>query len=143
MGKYLGGMGFVAVMLLATLHYPAMLYWLGEPDTGVVLCSYLSMFLLVGAFMAIGLLTSAFTENQVVALVTSFVLLLLFWVASWADSASSSSTWSEVLSYLSMISHMEQMGKGLIHLKDIVYYLSFISVALFAAHQRVEGFRWR
>jgi len=141
-GKYLGGMGFVAVLLLATAHYPVILYWLGSPDTGIVLCSYLSMLLLVGSFMAVGILTSAFTESQVAAAVGSFAILLLFWVASWADS-STSGAWSETLSYISMLSHMEQIGKGLIHLKDIVYYATFILVALFATHQRVEAYRWR
>ncbi len=142
MGKYLGSMGFVLIMLLATAHYPIMLYWLGEPDTGVVFSSYLAMLLLVGSFMAVGLLTSAFTDNQVVALAISFSLLLLFWVISWADNSGSGSM-GDVLSYVSMLSHMEQLGKGLVHLKDIVYYLSFIGVALFATQQRVEAFRWR
>jgi ABC-2 type transport system permease protein len=142
LGKYLGGLGFVVVMLLATAHYPLILWWLGDPDLGVVLSSYLALFLMVGAFMSVGLLTSAFTESQMVALVISFVLLLLFWVASWADS-STAGTMGKVLSYVSMLSHMDQLGKGLIHVQDLVYYASFIAVALFATHQRVEAFRWR
>jgi ABC-2 type transport system permease protein len=142
-GKYLGGMGFVGALLLATVHYPAILYWLGNPDTGVILCTYLALLLQLGAFMAIGLLASAFTENQVVAAVLSFAVLLLFWVLSWADSASAGGTLGTVLSYASMMSHMEEMSKGLIHLKDIVYYVSFIAVALFATQQRVEAYRWR
>lgn len=142
LGKYLGGMAFVLAMLAATVHYPLILYWLGDPDPGVVFCSYLSMFLMVGAFVAVGLLASAFTENQVLALVVSFALLLGFWVASWADT-STSGQWGEVLSYVSMLSHLEEMAKGIVHLEDLVYYASFIGVALFATHQRVEAYRWR
>lgn len=143
LGKYLGGMGFVLVMLLGTFHFPFIVAWLGEPDTGVLVSSYLSMILMVGAFMAVGLLASAFTESQVVALVTSLVLLLLFWVASWADTTSGGTTFGQVLSYVSMLSHMEQLGKGLLHLKDLVYYVTFIGVALYATWQRVEAYRWR
>jgi ABC-2 type transport system permease protein len=142
LGKYLGGMGFAACMLLATVHYPLVLGWLGEPDVGVILSSYLALLLMVGAILAVGLFTSASTESQMVALVVSFVLSLLFWVASWADS-SATGTWGQVLSYVSMVTHMDQLAKGLVHVKDIVYYVSFIAVALFATHQRVEAFRWR
>lgn len=143
MGKYLGGMGFVCTLLLATLHYPAILYWLGNPDIGVLASSYLALLLQVGAFMAAGLLASSFTENQVVAAVMSFAVLLTFWILEWAGSAASGSMLGTVLSYTSMMSHMEELSKGLIRLKDLVYYLSFIGVLLFATHQRVEAYRWR
>jgi len=142
LGKYLGVMGFVAAMLACTAHYPLILGWLGEPDPGVIACSYLSVLLLTGSFVAVGLLTSAFTENQVVALVTGFALLLLFWVISWAEGATSS-TAGEVLSYASMLTHMSQLAKGLIHSRDLVYYATFIGFFLFATHQRVEAYRWR
>ncbi|MBN1334504.1 MAG: ABC transporter permease [Deltaproteobacteria bacterium] len=142
LGKYFGGMGFVLVMLLATAHYPLILWWIGEPDLGVVISSYLALLGVAGSVMAVGLVASAATESQMVAFVVSFVLSLLFWVASWAD-ASASGTLGEVLSYLSMLSHMDELGKGLLHVKDLVYYVSFIAVALFATHQRVEAFRWR
>jgi ABC-2 type transport system permease protein len=143
LGKFLGGMGFVLAMLAATVHYPLILYWLGSPDTGVLLCAYLSVILMVSAFMAVGLLASAFTESQVVALVVSFALLLLFWVLSWASSSGSEGMLSTVLTHVSMISHLEEMSKGLIHVKDLVYYFSFVAVFLFATWQRVEAYRWR
>jgi ABC-2 type transport system permease protein len=143
LGKYLGAMGFVGLMLVATLHYPAMLYAFGSPDAGVVLCSYLSVILLSGSFVAVGVLTSAFTESQVVALIAGFGILLMLWVISWADASSSSSTVGEVLSYLSVLSHLEQLAKGLVHTEDLVYYASFIGFFLFATQQRVEAFRWR
>ncbi len=142
LGKYLGAMGYVGVLLLSTAHYAGILYWLGEPDTGVLICSYLSILLLSGAFVSVGLLTSAFTESQVVALSVGFGLLLMFWVLSWAD-ASTGTLWGEVLSYASMLSHLEQFAKGLLHTRDLVYYATFIGFFLFATHQRVEAFRWR
>ncbi len=141
LGKYLGGMLFVTLMLTGTLLYPLLLAWFGDPDPGVVLCSYLAVFLQVSSFMAVGMLASAFTESQMVALVSSFALLLAFWIASWAGAVASG-TLGEVLAYVSMLPHTEQLGKGIIHSKDFVYYLSFVSFALFATHQRVEAYRW-
>ena len=70
LGKFLGALGFVSVMLASTLPLTAMLYWLGTPDTGILLSCYLSAFLLSASFLSVGLLTSAMTENQIVALVT-------------------------------------------------------------------------
>ncbi len=141
LGKYLGGMAFVGLMVAATAHYPLLLAWYGDPDPGVMLGSYLSMFLLVGAFMAVGLLTSAFTENQVVALVLSLVLLLLLWVLA-AVGMISTGVWAQALADASLFTHAEPMGKGILNLRDLVYYASFTAVVLFATHQRVEAWRW-
>ncbi len=143
LGKYLGAMGFIGVLLLCTAHFPLLLFWMTSPDPGVLFSSYLSVLLMSGSFVAVGVLTSAFTENQVVALLAGFGTLLMFWVISWADASSSSSTVGEVLSYLSMLTHLDQLAKGLIHSRDLVYYASFIGFFLFATHQRVEAFRWR
>ncbi|MEY3210132.1 MAG: Inner rane transport permease YbhR [Pseudomonadota bacterium] len=141
LGKFLGAMGFIAVMLACTLHYIGILFYLGDPDIGVVVSSYLAMFLLSGAFVSVGLVTSSFTENQVVSLVLGFVMLLLLWVLGWAE-ASTSGLAAEVIGFASLINRMEDLTKGLIHTRDVAYYLSFISFFLFATHQRVEAYRW-
>lgn len=141
LGKYLGGMAFAGLMVLATAHYALMLIWIGEPDLGMLLSAYLSMMLLVGAFMAVGLLTSAMTESQVVALVLALAGLLLFWALA-AVGMIGSGPWSEFLSEASLFTHAEPMGRGVLRLRDLVYYASFIGVFLFATHQRVEGMRW-
>lgn len=141
-GKYLGAFGFVVVMLLSTAHYPLILMWLGTPDLGVLACSVLGVLLLAGAFLAVGLLASSLTENQVVALLLSFGMLLLLWVVAWADPAASSG-WQKVLAYLSIMNHLEQLTRGLLHTKDVVYYLSFIGFFLFATTQRLEVMKWR
>lgn len=141
LGKFLGAMGFVTVLLLFTAHYPAVLFWLGDPDPGVVASSYLALLLLAAAFVSVGLLASSFTENQVVALVLSFGLLLMLWVLGWAETATSGMA-KEVLGFASMIARMEDLTKGLVHTRDLVYFVSFIAFFLFATHQRVEAFRW-
>ncbi len=142
LGKYLGALGFLAVVFLGTAHYVAILFWLGNPDPGVVIASYATMFLLAASFVAVGMLASSLTKNQVVAFVGTFALLLMLWVLSWAESLSAG-TIGTVLSSISMLSHLEQLTKGLLHLKDGVYFGTFIGFFLFATQQRVEALRWQ
>jgi ABC-2 type transport system permease protein len=141
-GKYIGVMGFVLVLLAGTLPCMGILYWFGTPDTGVVLTSYLAMVLMAASFLALGMFTSACTENQVVSLVVSFGLLLVLWVLSWANTVAGPGI-GDVLAAISMLSHLEQLTKGLLHIKDLVYFITFIGLFVFATAQRVEAYRWR
>ncbi|NOY27369.1 MAG: ABC transporter permease subunit [Oligoflexia bacterium] len=141
-GKYLGALGFLVVMMASTLHYSLIMYWLGDPDPGVLAANYAGSFLLAASFLAVGMLASAFTESQVVALVISFGGLLTLWVLSWADSLAPAS-WGQILADVSMLSHQEELSKGLLHTKDVAYYISFIGFFLFATWQRVESWRWQ
>ena len=68
-GKYLGGLGFVTVMLAATLPLTGLLYWMGSPDSGVMAGCYLATFLMCASFLAVGMLTSSMSINQMGALV--------------------------------------------------------------------------
>ncbi len=141
LGKFLGAVGFVAVLLAGTLPCTALLFWLGDPDPGVVAAGYVTEILLSGALLAAGLLASAFTRSQVTALVASFGLVLVLWVISWADP-SSSDTVSTVLAAMSMVHHLENPLRGLLNVEDIVYFTSFVGVFLFATWQRLESGRW-
>jgi len=142
LGKFLGGLGFVAMMFASTLHYVVIFYWLGSPDPGVLGASYATMFLLAASFIALGMLASAFTVNQVVAFVLTFGSLLGLWVLSWTETIMNNE-WSAFLGALSMLSHLDQLIKGLLHVNDLVYFLSFIFFFLFATQQRIESFRWK
>ncbi|MEL6350007.1 MAG: ABC transporter permease [Myxococcota bacterium] len=142
LGKYLGALGFLGVMLLGTLHYMAILTWLSSPDPMVVLANYLGTFLLAGSFLAVGMLTSAFTSSQLVALVVSFGALLMLWFLSGVGSLLQG-TAGDVLSYLSVLYHLDELSRGLLRVRAIVYYLSFIGFFVFATHQRVEAMRWQ
>lgn len=140
-GKYLGALAFAGVLVLCTLHYPLLLLWFGHPDPGVVLSAYLSLVLLVAAFLAVGLLASAMTESQVIALVVTLVALLGFWVLAavgfiWHGPV------AEGIADASLFNHVEQLGKGVLRVRDLVYFACFIGVFLFATHQRVESLRW-
>ncbi len=142
LGKFLGAFGFVFLMVLLTGIYPLILVLYGNPEAGVILSGYLGLLLLATAFVAVGLLTSSFTENQIIAAVSCLVALLLLYVISWpADTAGE--TMGAVLRYLSLTEHFAEMVKGVIDTRDLTYFASVIILALFLTQRSVESLRWR
>lgn len=141
-GKFLGCFAFLLVMLGLTAVYPLILLIYGNPEVGIIAAGYLGLLLLATAFITVGLLTSSFTENQIIASVSCLVVLLLFYVIAWpADTAGP--VLGAVLKYLSLTEHFSEMVKGVIDTKDVVYFLSVIVLALFLTHRSVESVRWR
>ncbi len=143
LGKYFGALAFVLVMISTTLYLPAMMYWMGEPDGGVMLASYGSFTLLMAVFVAIGLFASSVTDNQLVALAMSFSLSLTLWIIGWFGAALGESSLGTILGHISMLSHFDTMSGGVVHINDVVYFSSTILFFLFATTQRVEALRWR
>jgi ABC-2 type transport system permease protein len=142
LGKYLGVMGYITVILACTLHYPLIWFWLGDPDPGVMAASYLAVFLLAGSYCAVGMMFSSFTSNQIVAVVLSFGMLLVLWILGWGSELAGGAL-AEVLEFASLVNRMEALTKGLVHSKDLIYYFSFIGFFLWVTYQRVEAYRWR
>jgi ABC-2 type transport system permease protein len=141
-GKFLGSFVFVAIMVALTGMYPLILFAYGNPEPGVVLGGYLGLLLLATAFVAVGVLTSSFTENQIIAAVSCLVSLLLLYIIAWpADNAGE--TIGALLRYVSLTEHFAQMVKGVIDSKDLVYFATVIVLALFLTHRSVESVRWR
>jgi ABC-2 type transport system permease protein len=141
-GKYLAAMGMFGVMLACTLYFPFILWRVGgTPDWGPILTGYLGLILLTSAMMAIGTLASAVTENQIVAAVLSFGILLLLWLIEAAGNIATGS--ATVLTYLSLTAHYNDFARGAINLEDVVYYLSVTIAALFIATRMLETRRYR
>jgi ABC-2 type transport system permease protein len=103
--------------------------------------AYLGLFLLGGAYMTLGLFFSSLTESQVIAALLTFVTLLLLWVVGWLAGRVPEG-WREVITYLSAPQHLDSFTKGVLEVKDIVYYLSFIVLGLFLTHGAIERHRW-
>lgn len=141
-GKFLGAVGFLIIMLGLAGVYPLILMLYGNPEIGVIAAGYLGLLLLAIAFTTIGLLTSSFTENQIIAAVSCLVALLLLYVISW-PAETAGPVVAGVLRYLSLTEHFAEMVKGVVDTKDVVYFLSVIVLALFLTHRSVESVRWR
>jgi gliding motility-associated transport system permease protein len=139
-GKLLGLLGFVVIMVALTGVYPVILLFYGNPELGPILTGYLGLFLLAAVFVAVGLLASALTDNQIVAAVVCFVVLLLLYIISWPAETVGGAA-GDFLKYLSVVDHYGEMIKGVVDTKDIVYFVTLILVGLFLTHRAVEASR--
>lgn len=142
LGKFLGCLALVWVMILLTGVYPALLLYYGNPEVGTLASGYLGLCLLAGVFVSVGLFTSSLTENQIIAAVLCFVILLLLYVLAWPAETVGAGL-GEMLKYLSVIEHFSEMVKGLIDTQGVVYLLSLALLSLFLTHRSVESSRWR
>ncbi len=137
-GKFLASFSLFALMVALSAIYLVVLRVYGNPDLGPVLSAYLGLFLLGGSLISAGLFASSLTENQIVAAVISFGILLVFWILGASSDADNS-----ILGYISIINHLDNFTKGIIALRDTIYYLSFIFFGLFLTYIMVESQRWR
>ena len=141
MGKFLGALALYTLMLALTGIHIAMLFQYGEPEWGPILTGYLGLLLMGSSFISIGLAISSMTKNQIVAGVSTFAVLLLFWIINWIGDASGSTAQS-VLAYLSILEHFDDFSKGVIDTKHLTYYLSFIGLGLFLTAKSMDTARW-
>ena len=137
LGKFLAAWLFVGVALLLTTTNWFSVSYLGEPDHGVIVAGYLGSFLMAGAYLAIGSLVSAFTKNQVIAFVVSLVVCLLLFLAGqpgvmdWARSLLPDGVVDWIRS-LSLYTHFDSISRGLLDMRDVVFFVSLIGVLLYA-----------
>ncbi len=142
-GKYLGSLIlFIVMMVVPTLYYILLLWVFGPPDLGPIATSYLGIILLGGGFLAIGVFASSLTQNQIVAFILSWVILLLLWIANAVSSVGGSGNLVNAISYLAITQHMDDFFSGVLDTTHIVYALSVIVVALFGATQVLQTRRW-
>ncbi len=136
-GKFLAAWAFTAIALLGTLPVWITVNYLGEPDNGVILAGYLGSLLMAGAYLAVGACISAFTRNQVIAFVVSVMVLLGFTMAGWPtvldalpDAVPSAVV--ETVASLSFYSHFQAIIRGVVDARDVLFFLSFMALWLFA-----------
>jgi gliding motility-associated transport system permease protein len=142
LGKFLASFLFLCIMIGLTGVYPIILLVYGNPEIGVMVAGYLGLLLVATVFVAMGLLTSSFTENQIIAAVSGLVATLLLYIIGWpADSAGN--VLGSLLRYLSVTEHFADMVKGIIDTRGLVYFGSLIVLALFLTQRSVESLRWR
>jgi ABC-2 type transport system permease protein len=142
LGKYLGSVVFLAFMLLMTLYFPFILNMFGNPDRGPIIGGYLGVFLQGMAFLAIGLMASSLTQNQIIAAVVTFVTLLMLWLAD-ALSRQIQGIPGQVAQYISITKRFEDMPRGVIDTKDVIFFITVVAVCLFVTTQIVSARRWR
>jgi len=144
-GKYLGALGLILTVVLATLAYPMVMFkwpWnLGPLDWQAVLAGYIGLVLFAAATVAIGLLITALTESQAIAFfITFFVLGVLWFLGGFANFIGGGL--GTVLQYLSFDTRLDGFSRGLIDTRDVVFFLSVTAVALMVAFRALERRKW-
>ncbi len=146
LGKFLGIVGFLCLMIGVTLYVPLMALLVGSIDVGPIASGYLGMVLTILLFSAIGLFFSSLTRHQIIAFILPMVTLLLLTLLGTFDSmqsGSGNSSFQSLLSYLSYSTHLSPFFAGKIDTKDLIYFLSLGSLFIFLTHQRLESRRWQ
>jgi ABC-2 type transport system permease protein len=144
MGKFTAALGFLVTMFLLTGVYVLILFRYGNPDIGPILSGYLGLLLVGASFAALGIFASTLTENQIIAAVISFALILLLWILSWVSGQLElAEPIEKFISYISLSTHFDDFVKGVVNLKGIVYYLSFIVFWLFVTTKSIGVRKWK
>lgn len=145
LGKWLGGMGFWAVLSVPLLAQLIALECAGNPDYGPAATGILGLGLVGGLYMAVGLFASSFTQNQVVAfLVTVFILSIPGVGLSFIkDSPFLAAKWQMAAAYVSVEMQYRDFAKGVVDVRNFIYFLSGIALFLFLAVKSLESRRWR
>lgn len=139
-GKYLGIMGFLLIMLAMIALMPCALMLGGSLDMGMFLSGLMGLTLLLASFAAVGLFMSTLTAQPTVAAISTFGVLLLLWILDWAGNNSPEDV-KGVFGYLSMLRHYEMLLKGMFDSSDVVYYLLLIILFLGLSIRRLDADR--
>ena len=142
MGKFIGSLTFVAVLILPTLAYQVLLFVFAKPELGPVLTGYLGIFLFASGGVAIGMFASSLTENQIIAAVVSFVILLFMFIINFIGQ-NEGGIFFDIIKYLSVSEHISNLLRGMIDTRDLVYFFSIITLFLFLTKRSMESFSWR
>jgi len=137
MGKFLAAWLFIGSALLLTFPMIVTVSYLGDPDYGAIITGYLGSFLLAGSYLSIGCMTSSLTRSQVISFIVTVVICLFLLLAGWPPVTEFISGWApgwliSVVEGFSFIHHFAGMERGVLDLRDVVYYVSVMAFMLFA-----------
>ena len=141
LGKFIGVFGLYAVILVLTLAYPISVSTLGNLDWGPVWGGYLGLVLQGSAVLAIGLMASSWTDNQLIALFVALTLSVFFWVLD-KFLALLPTNAASALEWLSFDYHFQSMARGVVDLRDVLFFFSVTIFALALAFRALESRRW-
>jgi ABC-2 type transport system permease protein len=142
LGKFLAAMTLLATTLVLTLVFAITVRALGPVDRGPTIGGYLGLLLMGGAYMAIGVMASAFTKNSIVAFITAFGIGFILFIVGQVTQFVPSSL-QGLASFIGIGNHFDNISRGVIDTRDVLYYLSVMAVCLLLATLTLESRRWR
>ena len=143
LGKYLGAFGLFFVIVVLTLANPFAVSTLGNLDWGPVMAGYLGLILQGAAMLAIGIMASTFTKDQLVSFFVSLFLLgIAGWIAPLMLRFMASGGWATFLETISLQSHLQSMTRGVVDTRDVIFFLSITVIGLLVSFRALESRRW-
>jgi ABC-2 type transport system permease protein len=146
-GKFLASWLFLLLALVCTFPVIITVNYLGNPDNGVIFAAYVGSFLLAGSYLAISSMTSALTRNQVISFILSVVISLFLILAGWPpvtrllDQLTDNPRLVESVAAFSVMTHFEGFQRGVIDIRDLVFFLSVIVFCLFTTGVIIRSHR--
>lgn len=140
LGKYLGLLGFLAIMTLVYTLMPLSLLFAGSLNWGLFLSALLGTFLMVSACGAIGLFMSSLTKQPIIAAMSTFGAVLLLWILSLSGSSNTGEA-INLINYLSILDHLQAFQRGIFSTSDFAYYILVIIVFLVLSIRRLDSDR--
>lgn len=131
LGKFLAAWAFIGIALSLTFPVVLTVLFLGQPDLGVILCTYAGSLLMAGAFLSVGMMTSSLSRSQVVSFILAVVICLFFILAGFPPVSEAFAAWAPerlvaLVAQLSFLTHFQSIERGVLDLRDLVYYASVI-----------------
>jgi ABC-2 type transport system permease protein len=142
-GKFAAAFSFLTVVILLSLSIPITIMLLGKPDLGPIIGGYAGALLMGGAYLAIGMWVSSYTENQIIAFILGVVAtFVLFIIGNPFFTMAAPQVMVPLFSYLGLSTHFDSIQRGVIDSRDILYYLSTIGFFLFLNIQFLASRKW-
>lgn len=141
-GKFLGVLGVFTVMLLLTLAYPISVATLGDLDWGQVVGGYFGLFLVGASMLAIGLMASSLTENQLISFFVAAAICFTLYIMN-RFLPFMPAIIATPVEWCSLSYHFESMGRGVIDSRDLIFFFSLIAIVLLIAFRALESRRWK
>ena len=136
LGKFLAAWAFIAIAVVLTFPIWLTVNYLGDPDNGIIIASYVGSLVMAGSYLAIGASVSALTKNQVIAFIVAVVVCFLFLTSGLEIVLAFFRNWAppfvvDAIASMSFLTHFSSVTRGVIDLKDVIFFGSVIGIALY------------
>ncbi|MFM9958734.1 MAG: ABC transporter permease [Phycisphaerales bacterium] len=143
LGKYLGGLLFLLLMLAPTLAHVALLEWVADPDYGPILAGYTGLILVGMLYLAVGLLMSSLTANQMAAYLGTLFFFLVVFFATSQGARLVGAPWDSYLMAAAPGARLEDFARGIIDTRHVIFFASISAFFIVLAVVSLESRRWR
>ncbi|MFH1434979.1 MAG: ABC transporter permease [Pseudomonadota bacterium] len=141
-GKFFAALSILVVALIFTFPYAISISYLGDLDWGPVVGGYIGLILLGGAYLAIGILASSWTDHQIISFIVALMISFAFYIMDWVINFIPS--WAvSVINAISLQRHFTNIARGVVDTRDLIFFLSIIVFALLWATRSIEARKWK